>query len=358
MMFKHGIASIAMLSVSGWAAPVGRDALDSGQYLRALGEAEARLRVAPDDAQAWAVKAQALAATMRLGEAMAAADRAVSLRGDLGEALLARGLTKAAVAVQARNFSSLRNASAAMDDLKAAVAADPSLVTGWMTLGMAYQELPGLLGGSTKKALQCADSLRRVNPARGDVLAGTILTQAGRWGEAEPYFGRALAVASWDGQVLYGYLEALGSRPAREAMGEEAQRQRLAGEAQRLWPQAKGRARALEAVSSAFLDAGRPEDAWRVAKEGLGNADLPSVLRVQLGKVAARGGVHREEGLAALDQALREPLEGGLGGPQALLWRKAQILQGLGRQEDAKAVARQALKIDPKHPGARKVVGG
>ena len=221
------------------------------------------------------------------------------------------------MAVQQRNFSSLRNASGALDDLEQATKADPRLVTAWMSLGLAYEQLPGLLGGSTRKAL---------------------------------------ALAPWDPEVVYGYLDSLGSRETRKQLGDGEQKRRLAAEARRLLPPVRTRARALEAICDALLDAGQAEEAWRVAKEALGRADAPSLVRLQLGKLAARSGLHREEGLAFLDQVLREPLEGGSAGYPGAWWRKGQILKDLGRRPEAKAAAWEALKLDPKHPGAKKLM--
>jgi len=44
-----------------------------------LAEAEQRLREHPSDALAWAAKSQALSSLLRFGEALVAAERAVSL---------------------------------------------------------------------------------------------------------------------------------------------------------------------------------------------------------------------------------------------------------------------------------------
>lgn len=346
--------AIVLLSC-GLTAPAqvpGRADLEGGRYLKALSEADGILARQPGDAQAWAVKSQALTAMMRLGEGLGAANQALALNPGLGEALLARAQAKAGLAIQQRSLSSLRHASAALGDLQAAVKADPGLVLGWFTLGLAYQQLPGILGGSTRKALECADQLRRVNPARADVLAGTVLMLAERWREAEPYFGRALALAPGEGMVIYGYLEALGSREAGKALGASEQARRLVAEARRLSSQAQGKARAIEAVSLALLDGGQPEEAWLVAVRALGSVDQPSILRAQLGKVAARSGVHPEEGLQYLATALSQPLEGGLGGPQALHWRRGQILLRQGRRAEAGAAAQEALRLDPNHRGA------
>lgn len=326
--------------------------LEAGHYLKALAEAEARLKTDPGDALAWAAKSQALSSMQRFAEAKAAADKALSLNGGLADALQARGLARAGAAIQQRNLGSLRQATGALGDLEAAVQADPRLTTAWLSLGLGYEEMPALLGGSTRKALQCAESLKQVSPAKGDLLQGTVLSMEERWKDAEPCFQRALAKAPSDPEVVAGYLDALGSHETKRALGEAEQRRRLAADARRLLPGVRASAQGVTAISQALMDARQNEEAWTVAKEGLTQVDAPSLLRLQLGKLAARTGLHREEGLAMLDQVLREPLEGGSGGYAAAHWRKGQILKDLGRKPEAKAEAEAALKIDPKHKGA------
>jgi tetratricopeptide (TPR) repeat protein len=330
--------------------------LDEGRYLKALEEAEAQLKGNPASALAWAAKAQALTAMMRLPEALAASEKALALKPGLADALLARGQARGGQAVAQRNLGSLRVISAAMEDLRAAAQADPTLSAAWMTLGLGYEQLPGILGGSVRKALACAASLRKLNPARGDVLEGTILAMEGRWAEAEPVFRRAIAAAPRDPEVVYGYLEALGSREVRKPLGEGPQKQRQVSDATRLLPGIRTRARAVAAVCDALLDADRPEEAWAVAKEALPGVDAPSLLRLGLGKIAARSGKHLEEGLAVLDQVLREPLEGGTGGYATAHWRRGQVLKGLGRKDEARRAAEAALRLDPKDPKAARLL--
>jgi tetratricopeptide (TPR) repeat protein len=108
----------------------------------------------------------------------------------------------------------------------------------------------------------------------------------------------------------------------------------------------------VEAVSLALLDGGQAEAAWKVAQEALPACDAPSLVRLQLGKIAARSGLHLSEGLAFLDQVLREPLEGGSGGHPAAHWRRGQVLKALGRPEEARKAAEAALALDRKHRGA------
>ncbi|HJV21896.1 MAG TPA: tetratricopeptide repeat protein [Holophagaceae bacterium] len=329
---------------------------ESGRFLKALGDAEAQLRSDPGNALAWAAKSQALSALLRWPEALAAADRAVALRPDLADALLARGIARAGTAVAQRNLGSLRGVGRAMDDFRAATQADPTLGRAWMSLGLGYQQLPGILGGSTRKALACAGSLRQVSGPKGDLLEGLVRSMDGDWKGAEPCFQRALAAAPGDPEVVTGWLEQLDGRAAGKALGAEGQRAWLRSEAARLLPQVQRRAKGVEAVSEAYLSAGLPEEAWRAAEAGLHQVEAPSILRLQLGKVAARSGRHQLEGLAYLDQVLREPLEGGSGGLPAAHWRRGQILRDLGRKEEARSEARRALDLDAHHQGALKLL--
>ncbi len=337
-------------------APTYRADLDAGRYLKVRAEAEQRLRQEPNDARAWAAKSEALASIQLFTEARVAAERALALQPGLADALLARGLARAGEAIRQRDLGSLRGALGAMDDLRAATEADPTLAPAWMSLGLAYEMLPGLLGGSTRKALQCADRLRRVAPARGDLLQALILVEEDQWREAETCFQRALAKAPQDPEIVGQWLDALDRRPAKKALGEAGKNARLLVEAPRLLPGVRTRARGVVAVSDAYLHAGQPETAWTVAHDHLGQVDAPSLLRLQLGKVAAASGLHRPEGQTALDQVLREPLEGGSGGYPSAWWRKGQILRDLGRQDEARKAAQAALKLDPNHRGARELL--
>ena len=337
-------------------APSYRADLEAGHYLRAYADAKAALAQNPNDAAALAAESQALSSFQRFPEALASAQKALALKPGYADALLARGLARAGTAVQARNFSSLGQVGDAMDDLEAATAADGGLVTGWISLGLAYQQLPGILGGSTRKALACAASLRRVSSAKGDALQGMVLEMDGKWDQALPYFGRALDNAPGDAQIVAMYLQALDDKPARKALGDAAWMQKLQWEAERLLPSVKTKARGVEAAAECLLDAGRAEEAWKACADALPAVEAPSILRLELGKIAARSGLHRAEGLAYLDQVVSQPLEGGTGGYAAAWWRKGQILKDLGRADEAKAAARKALTFDPKHPGAKKLL--
>ena len=325
-----------------------RPDLDGGRYLKAMAEADAVLKTEPGNALALSAKAQALSAMMRFPEALVVARKAAELQPGLADALLARALARAGTALQEKNLSSLSGVSESMDDLRAAVSADPGLTAAWMALGVGYEQLPGLLGGSTNKALECADALGRSNPAKGAVLRGTILAMGKKWTKAQASFATALAKAPHDPDVVFAYLDALGSRDTRKAIGDAEQKRLLAQEAHRLLPVVKGRARAIAGVCDALIDAGQGEEAWTTAQAALAGADAPSLLRLELGKISARTGVHREQGLACLDQVLREPLEGGTGGYGTAHWRRGQILKDLGRKDEARAAAKAALALDPK----------
>jgi predicted RNA polymerase sigma factor len=104
------------------------------------------------------------------------------------------------------------------------------------------------------------------------------------------------------------------------------------------------------------LEAGEPEKSWEVAHEALPKVDAPSIVKLQLGKVAARTGVNKQEGMAFLDQAAREPIEGGTGGYASVHWRRGQIFQALGQNEQAREAAQRALRFDSQHRGAKELL--
>jgi len=330
--------------------------LEQGRFLKVLADAEVRLNTNKSDALAWAAKSQALSALMRLDDADEAAAQALKLQPDLPEALVARSLAKASKALQQRNLGSLFMVSQAMNDLRSAVKNDPDYALAWMTLGLGYQQLPGALGGSTKKALDCANQLKRIQPARGNLLQAQILSMEGGWQDAEPIFKRALDMAPGDPEIVTGYLSELGGKTTRKILGEALQKQKLTVEARRLLPSIRTRGKGVEAVSQALLDAGRGEEAWTTALHALPDVDAPSIIRLQLGKVAARTGLNREEGLAFLDQAAKEPMEGGTGGYASLHWRRGQILKSLGRPVEARNAANRALSYDSNHRGAKELL--
>jgi len=356
MLSLHVIPTLCFLLDAQTAAYQPRFDLDQGRFLKVLADAEARINKNNSDALAWAAKSQALSALMRLDDADNAAAQALKLQPDLPEALVARSLAKASKAVQQRNVGSLFMVSQAMNDLRSAVKNDPDYALAWMTLGLGYQQLPGALGGSIKKAMDCVEQLKRIQPARGDLLQAQILSMQGRWLEAEPIFKRALDAAPGDPEIVTGYLSELGGKTTGKTLGEALQKQKLIAEARRLLPSINARAKGVEAVSQALLDAGRGEEAWSVLINALPNVEAPSIIKLQLGKVAARTGLHSKDGLAFLDQAANEPMEGGTGGYASLHWRRGQILKSLGRTVEARSAAQRALTYDFNHRGAKELL--
>jgi hypothetical protein len=108
----------------------------------------------------------------------------------------------------------------------------------------------------------------------------------------------------------------------------------------------------VAAISDALLDASQHEEAWTVAKGGLAQVDAPSLPRLQRGKLAARTGLRREEGLAMLDQVLRKSLESGSGSYNAGHWREGQVLKDLGRKAEMRLETQQVLRKDNRNRGA------
>lgn len=69
--------------------------------------------------------------------------------------------------------------------------------------------------------------------------------------------------------------------------------------------------------------------------------------------MTASSGLHRTEGLAVLGQGHCPPIDSGYPG---VWWCKRQCLLSLGREDEARRGAEEALKLDPGHCRARQLL--
>ncbi|MEM8800456.1 MAG: tetratricopeptide repeat protein [Pseudomonadota bacterium] len=86
--------------------------------------------------------------------------------------------------------------------------------------------------------------------------------------------------------------------------------------------------------------------------------DHPSRMALyQQGKMAALSGEYLEAGDAAMVRFLKgSTMIGGTDFRPSAHWRRAEILQHMGRNQEALAALRHALKLDPKHEQAKKAL--
>lgn len=205
-------------------------------------------------------------------------------------------------------FTKLSWAGKCRDAMQAAIASEPRLVDARVGLMQYYLQAPAIAGGGRGEASALVDATRAVDPAAAQLLVA-ITAQIDRdLPAAEAAYRDALATS--------------GEAPRY--------RQALAGflASQQRWADARGVIEAWRAAS--------PED---------------PMAMFQLGRLAALSGEGLEEGLAALDAYLAHPAPPPEILPGSPHWRRALLLEKLGRMDEARAAIREALRLSPTLPG-------
>ncbi len=212
-------------------------------------------------------------------------------------------------AQEASVLTKLSWAGKCRDAMEAAIASEPRLVDARVGLMQYYLQAPAIAGGGRDNASALVASTRAVDPAAAQLLVA-ITAQV----------DRDLPAAE------------AGYRGALAASGEAPRyRQALAG---------------FLASQSRWADARGVLEAWRAA-----HPDDPMAM-FMLGRLAALSGEELEDGLAALDAYLAHPAPPAEILPGSPHWRRALVLEKLGRMDEARAAIREALRLSPDLPGA------
>jgi tetratricopeptide (TPR) repeat protein len=211
-------------------------------------------------------------------------------------------------AQQASVLTKLSWAGKCRDAMQAAIASEPRLVDARVGLMQYYLQAPAIAGGGRGEASALVASTRAVDPAAAQLLVA-ITAQIDRdLPAAEAAYREALATS--------------GEAPRY--------RQALAGflASQERWADARG---VLQAWRAAW-----PQD---------------PMAMFQLGRLAALSGEGLEEGLAALDAYLAHPAPPPEILPGSAHWRRALVLEQLGRMDEARVAIREAQRLSPTLPG-------
>jgi tetratricopeptide (TPR) repeat protein len=242
-------------------------------------------------------------ARLRAGDidaAVEASDRAVKALSDNATAWWWAGRAYGQRAMRANVLSMAKWAGRSRNALEQAVALDPAHIDARFDLLSYYLMAPGIVGGGRDKALQQAATIAAQDAAMGKVAQARIAAADKQPERAESLFAEALALDP-------------DNRLARLSLAA------LAGQ-RNDWEAAR-------AVWQAQLD----------------RDPAHALARYQFGRVAALSGEALQEGLARLDDFLAagevpEDLSTG-----AAHWRRGQILDRLGRRDEAIAALEQAL---------------
>jgi tetratricopeptide (TPR) repeat protein len=213
-------------------------------------------------------------------------------------------------AMSASMFSRPGLASKMRQALEHSVELDGNNVDSRFELLQFYAMAPGFMGGGSDKANAQAEAIGKLDPVRGHLAHGVIAEKD-------------------DPQIAEREYRAAVAAAPDDPRGRVALSNLLSG--QKRWSEA----RALFAE----LLARKPDDAGAL---------------YQLGKLAALSGEELEPGLKYLDRYLAQekrpddlPEFGGH-------WRRAQILEKLGRKDAALVELRLAAQLDPSAEGPQK----
>ena len=359
MNLKHSIKfllSLALCLSLGGAEDVPetlRRLIQDGRFIEAENTSDRLLALNSSHPEALATKSQALSGFLDFDQALVVAEKALRQNEQSADAHLAKGIALMGLAIENISFQSIVQVSRALDAMEESTKLDPTYGYAWFTLGLSRGKLPLLLGGSKPLSLQCAQTLKRIDRSWGLALEGTLQESFGTWKESESIFQEGLKLKENPSLIVTAYLESLMGENAKNSLGIEGQKERIYEIAKDLSARQDLNVHALESLGDAFLFSGHPEAAWQLMQVSIPRFQESSLLKLQSAKIASRTGLHLSEALVLIREALQSPIEGGSGGREGAYVRQGQILQRLGKSTEAKRSFEQALRINPRHRGAK-----
>jgi Tfp pilus assembly protein PilF len=285
-------SAVSLLVLAAAAAPAGR-AASSSDVTSAVERAEARLRGgdgegassiveaalvdAPEDARLWRV----------LGEAYGVRARAAPL------------------------LSRYRLAKKCREAFEKAVALAPEDVEARLALFTYDLEAPAIAGGGTARAREQAESIVRLDPARGHAALGALFTREKDVSRAEAEYRAALEADP-------------RSSEARAGLG------------------------------TLLVEQGRFEEARRTWLALVDDPDVGPIAHFQLGTIARLSGAELDEGIDHLKRYLASPPLPEAPTRADAQWTLGVLYEKAGRRTEAAAAFHDALRLDPDHAEAKK----
>jgi tetratricopeptide (TPR) repeat protein len=343
------VAGLALMAGVVWANDGSPDALiDGGHWKRLAAVAEQRLRANPNDARANYWMAFAKFEYRDYDGAEPYAEKAVALDGKNADYHFMLGAIAGRKAENSGNpFSRWGLARKVKREFDTAASLDPRHVRARLALIDFHLEAPGMVGGDKKLAYQYADEILRINAARGWLAKARIARKEKQTDQLESLYVKAVEAdgRNYAARMALAGFYAAGASPklelvekhAREAVGIDA-----------------GRAGAYGQLAALYAHQQR----WKELDAILAQAEKSVADNLSPYFFAARNLALKGVELARAERYLRKYL-GQAPEPDApshaqAHWRLGNVVEKLGRTEEACREYREAVRLDGKLEEAKK----
>jgi pentatricopeptide repeat protein len=222
----------------------------------------------------------------------------------------------AALGAEARRASKLKQpflAKKVKAEFERAVALDPANLDAREGLVSFYLEAPGVMGGSAEKARQQALEVKRLNAYRGAFQVASVALRQKDTAAAEREYAAGIE-AFPDSSAFYN------------------------------------------ALVTVYLQTNRVDDAFRMVERFRDRRPDDMIGQYMLGRAGAMSGQQLDRAEAALREYLHHTPGPTEPSRAAAHWRLGMIHERRGHTAQAREAYETALKLDPKHRGAREAL--
>jgi tetratricopeptide (TPR) repeat protein len=336
----HLILLALCFAVTARAADDPKTLMDDGHYRRALTILESQLASKPDDPRALYLMSRLKLMTDDVQAAMPLAEKAASLVPANGDY---RYQVAACVGTQAQHAGKLKQLGLAKRfkrEAEAALALDPRSVDAREGLAQFYSQAPGIAGGDDKRAYALAETLVKVDPARGRLLQSSLYYRDKKTEQGDQALRQALAEAPGNYQVQMSMARFFANDEHKKF--EEAETHAKAALAI-----APGRIGGYAALAGIYAHLDRWEDLERTLAEAEHAVPDNRSAHYQAGRILL--GDDKEP--ARAEKLFRYYLaaEPEIGAPTLAHahWRLGLVIEKQGRRPEALAEVQQALALKP-----------
>ncbi len=321
--------------------------LAEGHYLRARPLVQAALVRNPNDVHALVQRSVVAWAYARFDEAVASAEKAVSLAPDSAEAhtQLTNALGAKLIASNSGTMEKMGMARRFRKEAELSVQLDPNSLDAFEDLARFFHEAPSIVGGDKSKSAQLADRVAKLDPARGAALKVSFLPQSAK-AEAITLWRAAVTAAPNSPDTHTGLGAALFALDNNPAAAEPELKRALTLKPMRIAP--------FRQLAMVYATTGNGHGLEALLKEA--RAAIPDDLSPFY--QAATTLLTSNKDLPRAEQYLRaylaQPAEGDEPSLASAHWRLALVLEKSNRKPEAIQELQAALREDPTLDAARK----